>query len=254
MTHICVSKLIIIGSDTGLSTGRRQAIIWTNAKILLVRPLGTNFSEISIEIHIFSFKKMYMKMSSGNWQPSCPGLNVLIIYARVIIPVLNHEIIEPLSGSGTKNSYSLNPIILPVMGLVCLFGNFKQRNFPQIIFDCIIQYWILIHWKYHIIGPFWPYKHCSAKYLSRPSYAHINETSNCFHISDKVTLIWLGRPYLMCIKRWCISEAVRSLRARASEVLKHIEGRGTLQNETFASYSQPTQYRCHCIIWGCNGH
>ena len=33
MTHICVSKLIIIGSDNGLSHGRRQAIIWSNAGI-----------------------------------------------------------------------------------------------------------------------------------------------------------------------------------------------------------------------------
>ena len=31
MTHICVGYLIIIGSDNGLSPGRRQAIIWTNA-------------------------------------------------------------------------------------------------------------------------------------------------------------------------------------------------------------------------------
>ena len=31
VTHICVSNLIFIGSDNGLSPGRRQAIIWTNA-------------------------------------------------------------------------------------------------------------------------------------------------------------------------------------------------------------------------------
>ena len=35
VTHICVSKLIIIGSDNGLSPDRRQAIVWTNAGILL---------------------------------------------------------------------------------------------------------------------------------------------------------------------------------------------------------------------------
>ena len=49
MTHICVSKLTIIGSDNGLSPGQRQAIIWSNAGILLIGPLGTNFSEIYIE-------------------------------------------------------------------------------------------------------------------------------------------------------------------------------------------------------------
>ena len=77
VTHICISKLIIIGSDYGLSPSRRQAIIWTNAEILLIGPLETNFSEILIKIHIPSFKKMYLKMSSGKWRPSCPGLNVL---------------------------------------------------------------------------------------------------------------------------------------------------------------------------------
>ena len=32
-----VSKLIIIGSNNGLSPDRRQVIIWTNARILLIR-------------------------------------------------------------------------------------------------------------------------------------------------------------------------------------------------------------------------
>ena len=53
--RICVSKVIIIGSDDGLSPGWHQAIIWTNAGILLIEPLGINFSEILIEINTFSF-------------------------------------------------------------------------------------------------------------------------------------------------------------------------------------------------------
>ena len=88
VTHICVSKQTIIGSDNGLSSGRRQAIIWTNVAILLIRTLGTNFSEIlRIELtyqllnfhfreilmfycpgslfYTFSFKKMHLKMSSA---------------------------------------------------------------------------------------------------------------------------------------------------------------------------------------------
>ena len=77
MTHICVSKLTIIGSDNGLSPGRHQAIIWTNAGILLIGPLGTNFNETSIEIHTFSFQKIHLKLSSGKWRPFCLGLNVL---------------------------------------------------------------------------------------------------------------------------------------------------------------------------------
>ena len=78
VTHICVSKLTIIGSDNDLSPGRRQAIIWANARILLIGPLGTNFSELIIEIYIFSLRKMHLKMSSGKRRPSCLGLNVLI--------------------------------------------------------------------------------------------------------------------------------------------------------------------------------
>ena len=77
VTHICVCKLTIIGSDNGLSPGRRQAIIWTNAGILLIGPLGTNFSEILIEIQTFSFRKMHLKMLSAKWRPFCLGLNVL---------------------------------------------------------------------------------------------------------------------------------------------------------------------------------
>ena len=73
VTHICVGKRIIIGSDNGLSRGRRQAIIWTNAGILWFGPLRTNFSEILSEIHSFSFKKMHLKMSSAKWRPFVPA-------------------------------------------------------------------------------------------------------------------------------------------------------------------------------------
>ena len=64
VTHICIGKLTIIGLDNGLSPCQHQAIIWTNAGILLVWPLGTNFSEMLIEIYTFSFKKMHVKLSS----------------------------------------------------------------------------------------------------------------------------------------------------------------------------------------------
>ena len=77
MTHICVSKLTIINPDNGLSPDRRQAIIWTNAGILLIQAPGTKFSEIFSKIHKFSFKKMHLKISSAKWQPFCLGLNVL---------------------------------------------------------------------------------------------------------------------------------------------------------------------------------
>ena len=64
-------------SENGLSPGLCQAIIWTNAGILLIRTLGTNFSEILSEIHKFSFKKMHVEMSSAKWRPFCFSLNLL---------------------------------------------------------------------------------------------------------------------------------------------------------------------------------
>ena len=77
MTHICVGNLTIISSDNGLSPGRRQSIILTNAGMLLIGPLGTNFSGISIEIQTLSFKKMRLKVSFAKWWQFCLGLNVL---------------------------------------------------------------------------------------------------------------------------------------------------------------------------------
>ena len=77
MPHTCVSKPTIISSDNGLSPGRRQVTIWTNAGMLLVWNLGANFSEVLSEIHSFLFKKMQLKMSSAKWWQFCLGLNML---------------------------------------------------------------------------------------------------------------------------------------------------------------------------------
>ena len=55
VSHVCVNKLTITGSDNGLSPGRHQVIIWTNTGILLIGSLETNFSDILIEIRIFQF-------------------------------------------------------------------------------------------------------------------------------------------------------------------------------------------------------
>ena len=93
VTHICVGNLTIIGSDNGLSPGRRQAIIWTSAGILLIGPLGTNFSEILIGIQTFSFKKMHLKISSAKWRPFCPGLNVLTL---LVLDEENHRSLTPI--------------------------------------------------------------------------------------------------------------------------------------------------------------
>ena len=81
----------------------------TNAGILLIGTLGTNFSEILVEIHTFSFKNIHLKMSSGKWRPFCLGLNVLIymsdmemqlIFLQTLIESLGsiHDIIPGICG------------------------------------------------------------------------------------------------------------------------------------------------------------
>ena len=66
-----------MGSDNGLSSDQRQPIIWTIARILLIEPLETKFSENILKIQTFSFKKKHLKMLSPTLRSFCLGLNVL---------------------------------------------------------------------------------------------------------------------------------------------------------------------------------
>ena len=59
-----ITNLCITDSNNALSPGWCQTIILSNAGILLIWPLGTNFNII----HIFSFKKMHLKMLLAKWQ------------------------------------------------------------------------------------------------------------------------------------------------------------------------------------------
>ena len=108
VTHICVGKLIIIGSDNGLSPGRRQAIIWTNAGIWSMRPLGTNSSEILITILIFSFKKMHLKTLSAKRRSLCLGLNELTTPS---ISMTMKQMYDSLQNTG-KNLLYQYPLLL----------------------------------------------------------------------------------------------------------------------------------------------
>ena len=72
-THICVGNLTIIGSDNGLAPDRRQAIIWTNAGILLIGPL-----RINVFIQENAFENVVWKM-----RPFYLGLNVLRYVGKI---------------------------------------------------------------------------------------------------------------------------------------------------------------------------
>ena len=136
--HICISRLTIIASDNGLSPGRCRAIIWNNAGILSIGLLGTNFSELLIEVHKFSFKKMLLKVSSEKWRPCCLGLNVLRLHNLTqitLLPppcsdqyrvILGHDryIVVSLKHSCLQNFQNRHPIACLwewVMGRCCEF-------------------------------------------------------------------------------------------------------------------------------------
>ena len=102
MALICVGDLTIIGSDNGLSPGRRQDIIRTNAEILLIALLETNFIETQIKILTFSFKKMRLNMSSAIWRPLCLGLNELKRQSPSVSALLRQE----GTGPGFTNGFA----------------------------------------------------------------------------------------------------------------------------------------------------
>ena len=151
MTHICACNLTIFGSDNGLSPGRRQAIIWTNAGLFSIRNLGTNFSEIVSEIHKIPFKKMHLKMSSGYWRPFCLGLDVLTQVGLSYLPpggrfgILSHcspEVIltiTPILFYGMKSSQIIWSAVTLFMFNAMLCGIVKDKS----TFVCWEMVWCL---------------------------------------------------------------------------------------------------------------
>ena len=138
MKHICVSKLTIIGSNNGLAPGRRQAIIWTNVGILLIWTLETNFSEIFIDIHTFSF---------------CLGHHVLKShYSMAVSITVWHTVIQ----SNVKHSSTMLQCI--VWGIP-FFAN-KRSTLPWRHFESVFELGVLVY----IHGPVWRHHTCMATY------------------------------------------------------------------------------------------
>ena len=126
MTHICVGKLTTIGSDNGLSPRRCPAIIWTSAGILLIGPLGTNFSEILIGIQENTFEHVVCEMVS-----ICLGLNHITLCTVTYHHACNMVMIEAifcaasLSLCYTATCYGIDEFI----GSCWWMGDSKYKNF-----------------------------------------------------------------------------------------------------------------------------
>ena len=93
MTHVCVNKLTIIGSDIGLSPSRRQNIIWTDD--IVIRNLGPNFSEFlskihSTFIHENAFENVACELAASLSRPQCVNRSGFMCYICPYNPGLFH--------------------------------------------------------------------------------------------------------------------------------------------------------------------
>ena len=125
-----------IASDNGLLPVWHQAIIWTNAAIMSIRPQRTYFSEILFEIGKFSFKKMHLKMSSAKWWPFCLGLNV-----SNVIPYHLSEIDHDCADKFTNNARpSVDVLLTKVSDVVSLLNSLAINDFAGIFSDEILSF------------------------------------------------------------------------------------------------------------------
>ena len=191
MTQICVSDLTISGSDNGLSPGGCQAIIRTNAGILLIRPLGTNFSEIVFEILIFSFKKMCLKVSSAKRRPFCLGLNEIMNLDSVT--TAHHVWVEQRPGNS-------------IMASISCSSSSNSKCHPD---SYQITSWH-VNWIDHYIS-LTPWYFYTASSKLKGGYTGFT-LSNCLSVDSIVSALYLQQylsdPFHICTPYQATSEGV----------------------------------------------
>ena len=71
MTTVRVSNSTTSGSYNGSAPGRRQIIFWTNARMQLIWPSGTNVSALLVEIQDNASENTVCKMAANSSKPQC---------------------------------------------------------------------------------------------------------------------------------------------------------------------------------------
>ena len=182
--HICDSNLTVINLDNGLSHEQCQTIIWTNAGMLLTWNLGTNFSEILIEIYTFSFKRMHLKMSCAKCQPFCLVLIALkwnwIIQANWV----NTIAADDLAPCITKSSSAMVQTIqdhrtLFTMGIIS-YQHCKLIESLHIIL-CFLK--SILHGKELMISNTFSWSETNSKWPTRScGTSRVNSRAYQFHL------------------------------------------------------------------------
>ena len=119
VTHICISNLTIIGSNNGLSPGRRQAIVWTNTGKLFIRTIGKNSVKFQSKFRHFhkknAFENVIWKITAILFHPQCVNgrgpctlLPVPILTAVWLLLMINISTYGPVRSihSASVNPYS----------------------------------------------------------------------------------------------------------------------------------------------------
>ena len=126
-----------------------KPFIWTNGGILLIRPLGTNFSENWSEIHTFSFQKMHFTTSFAKLRPFRLGLSVLLllrIYLWENGAVSAAGTTHVLTSSGIKLSFYSESILIR-LDIYTHTGVCSIFNFVVFMFNVFV--WVFCYFSVH---------------------------------------------------------------------------------------------------------
>ena len=127
LTHICVGNLTIIGSDNGLSPGRRQAIIWINAVNIVNWPLRNKFQwNFNKNSNIFIHENMFESVVCD-----CHFVSASICEENTIRVVLA-SIAKPHSRM-TSWLHLCNPVLIWLTGWLVL--SYVSRSIFQKCFN-----------------------------------------------------------------------------------------------------------------------
>ena len=97
--HTALEILVDISSSNGLVPNRHHANTWTNLNLLSIGSLRTNLCKTLIKIHIFSLKKMYLKIF--------PEKSIIQFIQAWQVSRVNDSSSQTPSGERFKNTYEL---------------------------------------------------------------------------------------------------------------------------------------------------
>ena len=158
MTHNCVGNLTIIASDNGLSPDRRQAIIWTNARVSVNGTLRNKLqwnlnwnSNIFIQENVF--ESVVCEMAAILSRPQC--VNAVLLIA-------------PASYRGRHLAYSvkwwLGMAVKHLLVLDWMFFCYFGFSITSIIYFFWVLTWI---WFQHLSPILKPAEICKTRILQQ---------------------------------------------------------------------------------------